>query len=296
MYKIITDGACDLSNEFMKMLNVDVVPFYVSVDNIHFQNDLNEHVIQEFYEYLVDNPNVFPKTSPPSLKDYLDAFSPYVEDETDVLCFCVTTKFSDSYHNAVQAKKQLLEKYPNAIIEIIDTTLNSVAQGMLVEEAVQMQNNGFTLQETAAYLNEIKKTGRIFFTIDGMEYLAHGGNAGKLASIAVTIGIKPLIELKEGEIFSNGLTRGRKKAKNKLIDHIITYFKDYKLNIEEYRFVIGFGFNKKEAEEFKIQFLTCMKQIFPTFHEEVSIRQIGVVSGVHTGPHPLGIGLIRKEK
>ena len=35
MYKIITDGSCDLSTERAQELDVSVVPFYVSTDGIN---------------------------------------------------------------------------------------------------------------------------------------------------------------------------------------------------------------------------------------------------------------------
>ena len=129
----------------------------------------------------------------------------------DIICICITTKFSGSFNSAINAKNILLDDYPNAKIEIIDATVNTVLQGMLVEEAVVKKNTGASFEETVSYVNEIKKTGRIFFTIGSMDYLVHGGRVGKLSGIAAgALGIKPLILLQEGEIFNNGITRGRK--------------------------------------------------------------------------------------
>ena len=92
-----------------------------------------------------------------------------------------------------------------------------------------------------------------------MDYLVHGGRVGKLSGIAAgALGIKPLILLKEGEIFNNGLTRGRKKSKQKIVEQIISYFKDNELDINEYRFCIGFGYDKEEAIEFKEQFIKSL--------------------------------------
>lgn len=106
----------------------------------------------------------------------------------------------------------LTDEFPDVKIEVIDATVNTVLQGMLVEEAVAYKQMGATFEETVAYIStKIKITGRIFFTIGGMDYLVHGGRVGKLSGIAAgALGIKPLILLKEGEIFNNGLTRGRK--------------------------------------------------------------------------------------
>lgn len=245
---------------------------------------------------MVDNPKVYPKTSMPSIQDYLDVFEPILKDGKDIICICISTKFSGSYNSAMNAKNMLLDKYPNMKIEIIDATVNTVLQGMLVEAAVVKKNNGASFEETIKYVNMIKETGRIFFTIGGMDYLVHGGRVGKLSGIAAgALGIKPLILLKDGEIFSNGLTRGRKKSIQKIIEQIVDYFKDNQYDVNKYRFCIGFGYDKEEAVKFKEKFIEAIKEICPSFNDDVSIRQIGATIGVHTGPHPLGVGLLQKD-
>lgn len=216
MYKIVTDGSCDLSVERVKELEIKVVPFYVSIDGVNHQKEIVDLNIRDFYQFMIDNPKVFPKTSMPSIQDYLDVFTPLLKAGNDIICICITTKFSGSFNSAINAKNILLDDYPNAKIEIIDATVNTVLQGMLVEEAVVKKNTGASFEETVSYVNEIKKTGRIFFTIGSMDYLVHGGRVGKLSGIAAgALGIKPLILLQEGEIFNNGITRGRKKSKQK---------------------------------------------------------------------------------
>ncbi|WP_279155056.1 DegV family protein [Thomasclavelia cocleata] len=295
MYKIITDGSCDLPLELVKQLDIDVIPFYVSIDGINHQKEIIDLGVRDFYQFMIDNPKVFPKTSMPSIQDYIDVFEPIIKNEEDVICICITTKFSGSYNSAMNAKNMLLDKYPDAKIEIIDATVNTVLQGMLVEEAVVKKNTGATFEETVKYVNLVKETGRIFFTINGMDYLVHGGRVGKLSGIAAgALGIKPLILLKEGEIFNNGLTRGRKKSKQKIVEQIISYFKDNELDINEYRFCIGFGYDKEEAIEFKEQFIKSLEQLSASFNDEIPIRQIGATIGVHTGSHPLGVGLLKK--
>lgn len=295
MYKIITDGSCDLSCELVKRLDIEVVPFYVSIDGVKHQKEIVELGIRDFYKFMVNNPKVFPKTSMPSVKDYLDVFEPALEMGQDIICICITTKFSGSYNSAMNAKNMLLDNYPNANIEIIDATVNTVLQGMLVEEAVAKKNSGATYRETVDYVNLIKETGRIFFTIGGMDYLVHGGRVGKLSGIAAgALGIKPLILLKEGEIFNNGLTRGRKKSKQKIIEQVIDYFNETQLDISKYRFCVGFGYNYDEAVEFKDELINALKTLYPAFCDEVPIRQIGATIGVHTGPYPLGVGLLKK--
>lgn len=295
MYKIISDGSCDLTSEIIQKLDVEVVPFYISIDGQTYQKEIEEIDIRDFYQYMVDHPKKFPKTSMPSIQDYLDVFTPLVKQKIDIICICISTKFSGSYNSAINARQILLDDYPEAKIAVIDATVNTILQGMLVEEAVAKKNSGASFEETVTFINEIKESGRIFFTIGSMDYLIHGGRVGKLSGIAAgTLGIKPIILLKEGEIFNNGITRGRKKSKAKVIEQAVAYLQEIQAHINEYRFIIGYGYDLDEGKTFKESFVSVLKEAFPNFDDDVFVRQIGATIGVHTGPYPIGLGLIKK--
>lgn len=142
-----------------------------------------------------------------------------------MLCICITTKFSGSYNSAVNARNMLLEDYPDAKIEVIDSTLNTVEEGIFVREAARMKAAGLSLEESVQALERIKSTGRIIFTVGSLDYLIHGGRIGKVLGGAVNmLGIKPMIVMQDGEIFSSGMARGRKKSIDKLLVQIKEHF------------------------------------------------------------------------
>lgn len=292
-YKIVTDGSCDLSNDIVNKNDLTVVPFYVSFDEQKYMKEKIELDVREFYQYIVDNPTIFPKTSLPSASDYIDAFEPIIKNGDDILCICITTKFSGSYNSATNAKDILLETYPNANIEIIDATVNTVLQGILVEEAVRMKNNGLTLSEAVSNINRIKGTGRIIFTVGNLDYLIHGGRIGKVMGKASnTLGIKPMIILKEGEIFSNGIARGRKRSLQKVIEQVKSHFEEVNENPDNYKLVVGFGYDYEEATHFRDELLKSLGEYSNV--KDIDIYQIGATIAVHTGPYPLGVGLLKK--
>ena len=75
--------------------------------------------------------------------------------------------------------------------------------------------------------DRLTDTQRIFFTVGNLEYLEHGGRIGKVASIAgKLLNVKPLITLKDGEIYSPGLKRGRKKSMAGTIDLLLDYMEE----------------------------------------------------------------------
>jgi len=293
-FHIITDGSCDLDPQLAKAKNVTVVPFYVTFDDEHYMKEIEEIGIRDFYQQMVDNPKVYPKSSMPSTQDFIDVFTPFAERKTPVICICITTKFSGSYQSAMNAKEMVLEEYPDAEITVIDSTINTVLQGLYVLEAVSLRDSGMSYEDAVKRLEEIKSTGRIFFTVGDMEYLKHGGRIGKVAGVAGSVlGIRPVITLKQGEIFPSGIGRSRKSTTSKCIDLLLNYLKETNAGFEHFSINIGFGYDRKEAEEFRDRTLQILHENGYEI-EDIPLFQIGATISVHTGPYPLGFGIVEK--
>lgn len=293
-FHIISDGSCDLPAELTVKKNITVVPFYVSFDDEHYLKENVEIGIREFYQQMVDRKGVYPKSSLPSAQDYEDVFRPYAEAGVPVICICITTKFSGSMQSAVNAREALREEYPNAEITVIDATVNTVLQGLYVLEAVELRDAGVSYQDTVARLEEIKSTGRIFFTVGNMEYLKHGGRIGKVGALAGSVlDIRPVITLKRGEIFPSGIGRGRKRSTAKATDLLLAYLKKSRLGVDCYSITIGYGYDIEEGKAYRDSVVEALRANGYDV-KEIPTYQIGATIGVHTGPYPLGIGVIEK--
>ena len=184
------------------------------------------------------------------------------------------------------------EKYPQAKITVIDSTVNTVLQGLFVLEACRLRDMGMDYEEIVDKILPIRETGRILFTVGSIDYLQHGGRIGKLAGIAAgALGIKPMITLKEGEIFSSGLAKGRIRSMKKVVEMTREYLDEVNARPGEYNFCIGYGYDYKEAVKFREMLKDLVKERLGI--EEIGIYQIGATIGVHTGPYPIGIGIIK---
>lgn len=292
-YQIISDSSCDFSPEMAAKYNVKIVPFYVSFDKEHYYKETTEVAVRDFYQQMVDNPDVFPKSSLPSIDDYITTFTPYVKEGISVICICITTKFSGSYNAATNAKNIILDDYPEAQIAVIDAEVNTVLQGIFVKEAARMRDNGLSFEETVENLERIKSTGRIVFTTADISYLKSGGRLGKLISIANNaLKIKPLIVLKEGEIFPFGVARSRKKSLDKVIEQTRKHFAGIEDDVNDYNFIVGYGYDEAEGNAFRDKLLEDLKTYSNIDH--IDTCQIGATIGVHTGPHPIGVAFMKK--
>ena len=288
-YVIVSDSSCDLPDELIKENNIKVVPFYVSLDGNDYLKERVNLQVRDFYEKMVNESNLNPKTTLPSVADYEDVFEEQIKAGNSIICVCITSKFSGSYNSASVAKENCLEKYPNAKITVIDSMVNTGVQGLLVLEIARMKRDGKTYDEAIKLANAMRKTGRIFFTVGNLEYLRKGGRIGKLVGIVgATLKIKPIIVLRDGEIFWAGISFTRKKSFLKATDAALNYFKENKENPDDYQFITGYGYDIEEGKLYNEKLKEILKR------EDVLLIQIGATIGVHTGPYPLGVGFIKK--
>ena len=295
-FAIISDSSCDLAESDVEQEQVSVVPFYVSFDGEHYLKEGKEAKITEFYQKMADNPECYPKTSMPSVQDYIDAFRSFAEKEIPVLCICLTQTFSGSMQAAVNAKAEVEEEFPNARIEILDSQLVTGLQGLLVKEAVRLRNAELELDEALPALEQIRSTGHIFFTTKDLKYLEHGGRIGKAACLAGSmLNIKPILQFYDRELGPTELCRGRKKSLHKIIEKFFSYVEQEKICLEDYMLITGEGLDVPEYQTFKEELKTDLKKRGYE-REQWEEIQIGATIGVHTGPYPLGVGILKKCK
>lgn len=293
-YQIISDGSCDLEADLKEKYDIEVVPFYVSFDEEKYYKEIEEIAIRDVYEKMVANPKQYPKTSLPSVQNYVDAFMPHIEAGRAIICVCITTSLSGSYNSASNAKEIICEDYPEAQITVINSYGATVFQRLYVIEAARMQKQGYSYEQTVEkLLGQMRDTARIIFTVGNLDYLQHGGRIGKVARIAGSVlNLKPLITLANGSIDSSGIARSRKKSMIKTIELIKSYFKENRENPENYEYVVGFGYDRQEGSLYKEMVDKALKEL--GVKKGADLVQIGATICVHTGPFALGVGFVKR--
>lgn len=289
-YQIFSDSSCDVPKELLTDNDITLIPFYITFDTENYFKENIEITNQKFYDVLM-NEKVFPKTSLPSVVDYMNHFEVAINAGKDVLCLCLTEKFSGSYQSAVNAKALLEEKYPNAKIHIIDSIQATAGQGIELLQIAFMKRDGYTIEECITKIDEIKSTARIMFTVDTLEYLTKGGRVGKAASLAGTmLNLKPMIQLKDSELIPYSNVRGRKKSLLKIISMVEEYFNENNANYDDYDFCMANATTMEDTLYVQnlLEELIGRKISYPVF-------QIGVTIGTYTGPGAVGVCFIKKH-
>ena len=80
----------------------------------------------------------------------------------------------------------------------------------------------------------------------------------------------------------------------KVLELLDEYMKEFQVDMKEYSIAVGFGYDYEEACEFRKDLMDFMKAKNQAV-EEIPIFQIGATIGVHTGPYPLGLGIIKRH-
>lgn len=288
-YQLFSDSSCDLPENLLQEYKINIIPFYVSFDQENYYKENIDITKEDFYETLTSK-KIYAKTSLPSVQDYIAMFRPTLKEGHDILCLCLTQKFSGSYQSALNAKHILEEQYPESNISIIDSIQATAGQGLLLLQIASMREAGLSLEEATHKADIIKATARIMFTTNTLEYLHKGRRIGKVISLARDmLELKPLILLMNAELIPYSNIRGRKKSLDKVFEMVTEYFYDTGMNPDEYEFCIANATTIEDAHylEKKIETYLNRKLTYPIF-------QIGVTIGTYTGPGAIGICFVKR--
>ncbi len=285
MIKLFTDSASDLPISYYERNDIGIIPFYVTFDKQTYIKEHKEISVADFYKRLKEK-KVFPSTSLPSAADYEDAFTPSLEAGYDIVCLCISSKFSGSYSSAQAAVESLNDKFPDRRICVIDSIQASGGQGLILHQLVSLINQGKDVPDIQRIVEQIKIGARVFLTVDTLEYLQKGGRIGKVSALAGTLlQIKPIIVMRDAELNPVAKIRGRKNAIDKTIAMTLEYVGD-----------------DAKAYDFIVLQADCMDEaqgIYDTLKSkglnvDLGISSIGVTIGAHTGPGLLAIGLVKR--
>ncbi len=287
-YEIFSDGACDLGTNRTNEYQISIIPFYVSLNHETYHKEIDEISLETYYKSMQEK-KIYPKTSLPSVQDYIDAFRPTLQAEKDILCVTISERFSSSIQSAQTAKSILLEEFPERKIYIENSMQATAAQGILVMELSKMKQAGKSIEELLSFLRQ-NTTCQTFFMVGDLSYLETGGRLQKLATLSGSIlKIKPLIQLKDGNIQVLDVVRSQKKGFHKLVHLTQQYFESNQENPAHYMVAVGYTNDYQELSALEVELKSKIPEL--TF---LSPFQIGATIASHTGLGTMGVCICKK--
>lgn len=201
---IFSDSTCDLMPETIKEFDIKIVPLYVNFKDESFKDGVDMTSVM-LYE-KVEATKIMPKTSAATVKDFIDAFKPYIDEGADIFYTGISSKMSVNMQNVLTAA----EEFPENRVFVSDSLNLSSDIGLLVLRACKLRDAGKSAKEIKEEIDVLAPKVKGGFVIKSMDYLYKGGRCSALSKIFGTIlKIKPFIRVKNGSMYVHKKPRGK---------------------------------------------------------------------------------------
>lgn len=285
-YIIMTDTGCDILPDKLDEWKVECVDLLFrneADDKVYTQRDVDA---KAFYQEM--RSGAVYRTAAANMDDFFKAFEPCLEKGNDILYIGFSSGLSSTVSTAFIAANELMEKYPERKIIVIDTLAASAGHGLLVYMAVNKKEEGASMEEVAEYINKNVPNMCHWFTVEDLVYLKRSGRcSGAAAFMGNILNIKPVLHVDNaGHLIPMFKVRGRKKSINALAEQLAElsldaangdYFISHADCIED-----AYALEQAIADK-------CGKKA-------ALITDIGAVIGSHAGPGTLALFFLGKNR
>ena len=274
-YKIITDSCCDFTKAQFKQLDVSFASLHLNYKGGSVPSFTEPKDLHKFYEAV--RGGEMPTTAAVNPDQWSDVMDPILAAGQDVLALGFSSGLSTTYQSAVIAAEDMKEKYPDRKIVVIDTLCAALSQGLLVWHAAKKRDEGLSLEELAAWVEENKMKVCHEVTVNDLYHLKRGGRVSATTALVGTmLNIKPMIRVNdEGKLETIAKMRGRKGA----MDQLVKRFGQLSGNNDNETVFIAHGDCPEDAKTLA----AMVKAKYPQV-KNVEIGYVGGVIGAHTGP------------
>ncbi len=270
------DSTCDLTREQKERFNVTTYPLHITIGRTCYDDGVNITPDEIYSNFKTTG--TLPKTSAVNVQEYVDAFTPLIEQGYDIVHINIGSALSASHKNCCIAAKQLGHVYP------VDSANLSAATGLLVLEAAEMIEQGLIAEEIAEKIKAMTTRTHGSFIVDRLDYLRAGGRCSTITMLGANLlSLKPCIEVnnKDGSMTVGKKYRG--KLEKVLMQYIDDKISQYE-SIEPKRAFITHSGIASERLKLVYDYLES-KKVF----DEILVSRAGCTISSHCGPNTLGL-------
>jgi DegV family protein with EDD domain len=278
---IVTDSACDLTEQQARDMSITVVPLSIRFGSDEF-TDRVQLSADQFWAKMAAAPNL-PETAAPSPGAFEQAYrSAAAAGATGVVCITISAALSATHQSATlaaQAVTDLIE------VRVIDSASITFGEGTMVLAAATAARDGQSLDGVQQVVQQYIGHTFVYGTIDTLDNLRKGGRiGGARAMLGSLLSIKPLINVSTGSVEEAGKQRTRSKALAGLVEFAAVATAKYG-SISNVAIMHG-NASPSDVE----QVLTHLGAHCD--RNTVHIGQIGAVIGTHGGPGIMGLTFV----
>lgn len=287
-YIIITDSSCDLPDNLVKALELEVLPLSFIMDGRTYRNWPDNREMSPDQFYGKEREGLMATTNAVNVGEAADAIEAVLKQGKDALILAFSSGLSTTCNSFQIAAQELAEQYPDRKIYVVDTLCASLGQGMFVYQAAKLRQEGKTMEEVRDWAEETKLRQCHYFTVDDLFFLKKGGRVSAATAVVGTmLQIKPVLHVdNEGHLINVAKARGRKASLTALVDKVGELAED------------------PASQTMFISNSDCLKdaqfvadEIMKRYGvKEIIINSIGPVIGAHTGPGCVALFFMGKHR
>ena len=291
-FQLSCESTVDMPFSYVDERDISVIFYSYLVDGKEYVDDMgrDENALPQFYQHIEEGK--IPQTSQINQYRYTEYFDELLQ-KGDVLHIAFGSGMTPSVRNAQAAAEELMEKYPDRKIVVIDSMCSSSGYGLLVDYAADMRDGGASIGEITDWVTTHRQTvHHQFFSVDLKYFKRSGRMSGPVATIASVLGICPLMRLNSlGKIIAYDKVRGRKKA----IRETVAVMEEHAENGKDY---CGKCFiSHSNCLDDALAAKESIVEEFPNLKaDDVKIFDIGTIIASHSGPGTVAVFFLGDER
>lgn len=269
--KIISDSTLDLPSDIIRENDIEVMPVLINFGHESYLDGV-EITPAEMLE-RINREDVLPTTAQITPLRFEETYKKYLNEGYKIVVITLSSEMSGTYQSACIAK-EILETDD---IVVIDSRNVSSGLGLLVLKACSLRDKGYTINEIADEILASREKVKSSLNFESLDNLVRGGRLSKTAAtIGTVLGLRLILEVKDGKMAVKDKVRGSKKALKKLISDFESIDVDFEqpiILLELLNEDVYFGL-KSYLEEKNINYIDA---------------KVGCAVGIHSGVKPCGL-------
>lgn len=274
--KIITDSTLDLPSDLIKEKDIEVLPLLINFGEESYLDGVEINT-KEMLE-KVEKENIFPTTAQITPNRFEEVFNKYLSEGYKILTILLSSEMSGTYQSACIAKNMI----DSNDIVIIDSKNVTSGLGLLVLKACEFRDNGNSIFEIEEKIKNIIPKVKSSLVFESLDNLVRGGRLSKaVGTIGSVLGLRLILEVKDGKIEVKDKIRGSKKALKKVISDFESVNVDFNSPI-----IID--------EILSQEIFEGLKKYFEDKDIEYIHGNVGCTVGIHSGVKACGIFFVEE--
>ena len=286
-FTVMTDTSANVPTSVAAEKGIKIIayPYFIDVKT-YFCDDTDAFDGDDFYAKIRGGTVV--TTSQVTPARYVEFFEPELAAGNDIIYVSISSGISGSFNSANVAAAELLERFPERRIEVIDAIGAALGAGLLAMQAADMKNDGAAFEDAVAAVRATVPKMFNVFTVDDLMHLRRGGRLSNWSAIVGTVlKIKPILKGNhEGKIVAFKKVRGRAQS-------IRTLAEMYdELVVEPEKQVVGI--TQAGCREDAAMLESLLREHRPP--KEILNVEYEPVTGSHVGPGALALFFVANDR